>query len=99
MTEKVERPDSERYTTITLSPECRAEIEQVRAATGATRSTIHETLREWVELQVKGKILSLYLERVGRRAGALNGGKAAKPPIPKPRRTAPPPAQAATLEE
>lgn len=72
---------ADKYTSVTLSPECRGEIDAVVAATGATRSTIHETIREFVEAAIKGRILPLYLERVGRRAGALNGGA---PPQPQP---------------
>jgi hypothetical protein len=87
MTERIE---GEKYTSVTLSPDCRAEIEKVVAATGAKRSTIHETIREWVESQIGGKILSLYLERIGRRAGALNGAKPRPAPTPRPRKTTEP---------
>lgn len=82
-----ENQQAEKYTSVALSPDFRVEVDQVVAATGATRSTINDTISEWVEANLKGKVLSLYLERVARRAGALSKPK---PPIPRPRRPAEP---------
>lgn len=80
-----------RSTAIKLSPARRKEILDTAAVTGASRHTILETVGEFVDSALEGKIMALYQSKVLARAKAAGlkfdvADVSAPPEAPKPPR-------------